>query len=51
MSTAMNLDLNDGQLGGESRNGGNVPALEVHQHGGNVKPFSTVHLRQQRDRL
>jgi Cu/Zn superoxide dismutase len=36
------LDLHDGPLaGGEDRHSGNVPALEVHQHGGVVQPLFT----------
>jgi hypothetical protein len=35
----MYLDLHDRPLGGEDGNGGNVLALEVHQHGGNVQPI------------
>jgi hypothetical protein len=33
----MYLDLHDRPLGGKDGNGGNVLALEVHQHGGNVQ--------------
>jgi hypothetical protein len=37
----MDLDLHDGPLGGEAGNRKNVPALEVHQRGGDVYPFLT----------
>jgi hypothetical protein len=37
----MDLDLHDEPLEVEDGNGDKVLALEVHQHGGDVKPFFT----------
>jgi hypothetical protein len=47
----MDLDLYDGLLGGEVRNGDNLVAPKVHQHGGVEEMFNPfLHLKQQWDR-